>query len=459
MQRRRRALVAVLPLLALGALGALAAAEVTPEFPGDPAWCAKRPEHQKCSTTTTATTTPPITTAPPPGPVPGEIPPPPTDITRMPGAPGSTGLPVSNVTVTSPRTITGTVTDTNFVVPSSATFMQNALVMTEGSRLERVTVTTNGRVELSAIAGMNVGALKDVSINALGAYTGASSIKRFEGVVYATRGYHSILLSGTDVTLAPDALIRTFDGDKTGSTAVHLARADLAGTIFVDASGNTSRDPSATGFRVWEDTQNATFNYIVAKRMPGYSAAVVRASSAPVSDVTVNVLDADAAGGFDGDPGLVITGGTIRTTIGQAIVRNHTLCVTIGEYDFASQVQQEQNVSIGALLAENCRYGGLRSEYGDGLDIGALKLVNTGTVQTSVMEASLQIGRSNPHGFGPSAFTNVNIRGLDQSGTTLIPDYAVYVAAGSSGSITGRASSWRVAKVRNDSTVSVSVTG
>ena len=185
------------------------------------------------------------------------------DTTRMPVPPQSSTI----INVTSPITISGTVTDVTYNVTGS---MPNSTAISLGTtgRLERVRVNVNG----NARNGVTGGTLKDVYVTGA-TYANIASTRRFEGVVFATNNYLDFYLSGSGVTLPADAMIKSANVKKFSFYAKNLSDSHFDGPI-VSVTPTGALPPQATAFECWSNCQRNVFNIIISDKAPGYGLAI-----------------------------------------------------------------------------------------------------------------------------------------------------------------------------------------
>jgi hypothetical protein len=353
------------------------------------------------------------------------------DRTRMPVPPRSSTV----IDVTSPITISGTVTDVTYNVTGS---MPDATAIDLGStgRLERVRVNVNG----NAMNGIGGGTLKDVYVTGA-TYAGAASTRSFEGVVFATNNYVDFYLSGSGVKLPADAMIKSANKINFSFLARNLTDSRFDGPIVSVAQPGAP--PEATAFECWSNCQRNVFNTIIADRAPGYGLAIYGADS--VDNVVHEFLGVGTAGSGDSDPGISIGAGAARNVIHKATIRRYTVGVVFGE---DVDPPPHDNV-VHTLIAEDTYWGCVfmdRGAYNNVVgDVGGTTCVNTGgaddTHFSSVWIAN-RPGQTNvpPHGN--------QVLGLAQSGRQSKPRFAAHLGEGTTrNTVSGTAAYWLIGNV------------
>jgi len=353
------------------------------------------------------------------------------DTTRMPVPPQSSTM----INVTSPITISSTVTDVTYNVTGS---MPNATAITLGTsgRLERVRVNVNG----NAMNGVGGGTLKDVYVTGA-TYAGVASTRRFEGVVFATNNYVDFYLSGSGVTLPADAMIKSSNVINFSFLAKNLSDSKFDGPIVSLAPAGAP--PSATAFECWGSCQRNLFNIIISDKAPGYGLAIYGTDS--VDNVVNEFLGHGNVGSGDSDPGISIGGGAARNVIHKATVRRYTAGVVFGE---DVDPPPHDNV-VHTLIAEDTYWGCVfmdRGAYNNVVgDVGGTTCVNTGgadgTHHSSVWIAN-RPGQTNvpPH--------DNQVLGLAQSGRLAGTSFTAYLGSSTTrNTVSGTAIYWTIAKV------------
>ncbi len=350
------------------------------------------------------------------------------DTTRMPVPPQSSKV----INITSPITISGTVTDVTYNVTGSMT-SSTAITLGSTGRLERVRVNVNG----NAYIGVSGGTLKDVYVSG-GIYAGIASTRRFEGVVFGTNSYRDFYLSGSGVTMPADAMIKSANVKKFSFYARNLTDSKFDGPIVSVTPTSGTLPPQATAFECWSNCQRNLFNIIISDRAPGYGLAIYGSSAD-------NVVNEFLGIGNLGDPGVSIGGGAARNVIHKATVKRYTVGAIFGEDVDPSP---RDNV-IHTLHVEDAYWGCVfmdRGAYNNIVgDVGGTTCINTGgaddTHHSSVW-ISNRPGQSNvpPH--------DNQVLGLAQSGQQRNPRYAAYLGSGTTrNKVTGTATYWTIAKV------------
>lgn len=404
------------------------------DYPADPGCSSKNDDTENAITATpvdaavadTATPSPDAAVVTPPPPSGGAAS---VDTTRMPVPPQSSTV----VNITSPITITGTVTDVTYNVTGS---MPNstAITLTSTGRFERVRVNVNG----NAMNGIVGGTLKDVYVTGAG-YAGIAGARRFEGVVFATNNYVDFLLSGSGVTLPADAMIKSSNLINFSFLARNLSDSHFDGPIVSVAPAVAP--PAATAFECWTGCQRNVFSIIIANEAPGYGLAIYGTDS--VDNVVKEFLGNGGSG--DSDPGISIGAGAARNVIHKATIRGYTVGVVFGE---DVDPPPHDNV-VHTLISENTHWGCVfmnRGAYNNVVgDVGGTTCINTGGADET-HPSSVYMGNS-------PGQTNIpphdnKVLGLVQSGQLFRPPYAVYMGPGTTrNTVGGTASSWTVAKL------------
>jgi hypothetical protein len=353
------------------------------------------------------------------------------DTARMPAPPRSSKI----IDVTSPITISGTVSDVTYNVTGS---MPNASAIDLGTtgRLERVRVNVNGKA-LNGVAG---GTLKDVYVTGA-TYAGVASTRGFEGVVFATNNYVDFYLSGRGVTLSPDAMIKSSKARQFSFLATNLSDGRFDGAIVSLSPATAS--PSATSFECWSGCQRNRFNIIISDKPPGYGLAIYGSDS--VDNIVDEFVGTGNAGTGDSDPGISIGGGAARNVIHKALVRRFTVGVVFGE----DVHPPPHDNAVHTLIAEDTDWGCVfidRGAYNNVVgDVGGTRCVNTGGADDQ-HHASVWI--SNRNGQTTAAPHGNQVLGLTQAGQRTRPRYTAYLGARTTrNTITGTATRWAIAKV------------
>jgi hypothetical protein len=339
------------------------------------------------------------------------------------------------INVTSPITISGTVTDVTYNVTGS---MPNATAINLGptGRLERVRVNVNG----NALNGVEGGTLKDVYVTGA-SYAGIASTRRFEGVVFATNNYADFFLSGSGVTMAADAMIKSSNIQNFSFLAQDLSDSHFDGAIV--SLTPPGAGPTSTAFECWDNCARNVFNIIISNHAPGYGLALYGVNT------TNNVVNEFLGNGNiptgDSDPGISIGRGAARNVIHQATVVRYTIGVIFGEDEDPSP---HDNV-VHTLIAQDTYWGCVfldRGAFNNKIgDVGGTTCVNTGgaddTDHSSVWIAN-RPGQTNvpPH--------DNQVLGLAQSGQVGGARYSVFLGPRTSrNTVRGRTAFWTTAKL------------
>jgi hypothetical protein len=354
------------------------------------------------------------------------------DTVRMPAPPRSGTV----IDVTSPITISGTVTDVTYNVTGSMP-RQTAISLGTTGRLERVRVNVNG----NAFNGVGGGTLKDVYI-AGAIYAGAAGTRRFEGVVFSTNNKVDFYLTGTGVTLPGGAMIKSSNARKFSFLAKNLSDSRFEGAIVSEAPARASS--SATAFECWSNCQRNVFNLIISDKAPGYGLAIYGSS---MDNVIHEFLGTGNAGSGDSDPGISIGGGAARNVIHKATVRRYTVGAIFGE---DVDPPPHDNV-IHTLIAEDTHWGCVvmdRGAYNNVVgDVGGTTCVNTGGADDAHHSSLWIANRSRQTNVPPH---DNQVVGLSQSGLDS-PRYAAYLGSGTTrNTVRGNATHWRSAKLLDE---------
>jgi hypothetical protein len=356
------------------------------------------------------------------------------DTSRMPPSPQSSTV----INLTSPITINSSVTDVTYNVTSSMA-NSSAITLTSTGSLERVIVETNG-LAMNGVAGP--GTVKDVAVYDA-AYAGFASIKNFEGCDLGQHNYVDFYLSGTGVTEAADAMIKSVDTQGTGFITVYLSSSIFSGAIVSLNGGLSTRNRSATGLETYAHSSSTLFNIVISNMMAGYGLAIYSSATG----ITINEFYGNDTGNWDSDPGISIGGGAHDNTIHKATIIGYADGLVLGEDVDPSPYGNK----IETADIENVPYVGINMNRGAYNNIvgavGGVICNNCGSVDPlNISKASVSIanrsGETNtpPHGN--------QVLGLKQYGTTWIPQYALYLGAGTtSNNVSGSASSWSISKL------------
>ena len=306
-----------------------------------------------------------------------------------------------------------------------------AVFVDRGVRLSRCIVRTNGKVAV----GIEGGIVEDCAVHDA-THAGFQWNDRYEGTNLCERCSIGFVLGGTDVSQPAGAMLRAEAPRRFGAITVHLKDSRFEGRIRTDNAGGQS----ATGFEVYEDTQRVFFADVESNEVGGYVAAVARFTDAPVEDVEI----ASIRGRGGDDPGLAITGGVRRVTIGSVDLDDVTFGLAVGE-DHAAL---NREIAIRELRVERARWGCVRLDRVAGLTIERAVCTDTGSIDPDLAIASVDVR----NGFG-SSVSGVDIRRLEQSspsGGDYVPRHAIHVDAGAEGSIEGVCRSWSESPIANE---------
>jgi hypothetical protein len=210
------------------------------------------------------------------------------------------------------------------------------------------------------------------------------------------------------------ARLRSHDDDRFGLLLDHGASDWHVGTVHVAATGRSARNRSGTGVELFAHNLRNVFDEVVVTGAAGYGLAIAGDSD----DNRFGSVDLDARGAWDGDPGLVIAGGSDRNTIESVRVLDHTIGVRIGENDLAADVPSNAN-RITSVYVAGARYNAIRFERGHDNEI------HEATIADSDSSGSDAQGFQGLVYFGNDSSGN-HIGELVQADTRRIPNYIVY---------------------------------
>lgn len=363
-------------------------------------------------------------TAPPPPPV-GYTD---ADLSRRPAAPQNP----ATVSLSSPRTISGVVTDTVFDVTAS---MGTAVVVPAGARLERCVINCNGRAA-NGVSG--AGTVKDVLVTGA-TDSGFSGVRNYEGCCRSSRNTKGFRLTGSGLTSPADCLLISDDDRDFGIYLRDLADSHFLGALAAINTGKTGGDPQATGIECWANVHDCEFNILISNANPGYGVAIYGSGTFnnTVKEILCLALDRG------GDPALSIGGGAHDNTIDKMYADGYAVGCIMGEDVNPSPF----NNRVVRLEVRNSSYPAVI------FDRGAHHNVVENAVLTNCGSAGADyLGAISIFNRGGAGIPHDNqVLGLVQSGTQTRPEYAVYLGAGTSGNVVrGSATSWSVGKVKND---------
>jgi hypothetical protein len=343
----------------------------------------------------------------------------------------------TTVNLTAPITISSAVSDVTYNV--TAAISGTAINLTTTGSLTRVVVRANN-LAVNGVGGP--GTVRDVAVfDATG--SGFVGIKRFEGCVLGSKNHTDFRLTGSGVSLAPDAMIKSDDPDRFGIFLRDLSDSSFDGAFVALNAGRTSGISSATGIEYWENVHGTTANVMVSKSHAGYGVAIYRSTNNTVRDLLTDGI---------ADPGLSIGGGAVNNVVDKATLRNSAIGLIIGE-DVAGISHHN---AVHTLRVENAGYGCVFLDRGSNTntvgDAGGTTCINTGGADLTHTSSVWIANRPDQTGITPP-FGN-RVLGLAQSGTAVVPVYAVYLGPGTTeNTVVGSATSWRIAKVLNEGLV------
>lgn len=210
------------------------------------------------------------------------------------------------------------------------------------------------------------------------------------------------------------AHLRSRDDDRFGLLLDHGASDWHVGTVRVETPGLSARNRSGTGVELFAHNQRNAFADVTVIGAAGYGLAIAGGSS----DNHVTRVELDARGAWDGDPGLVIAGGSHRNRLDTVRVLGHTIGIRIGENDLATDAPNTHN-HIGSAYVEGARFNAIRIERGHDNDIGAA------TIADSDSSGSDAQGFHGLVYFGNDSSRN-HVGTLVQADTRRTPNFVVY---------------------------------
>jgi hypothetical protein len=257
-------------------------------------------------------------------------------------------------------------------------------------------------------------------------------------VVFGTNSYRDFYLSGSGVTMAANAMIKSANVKKFSFYARNLTDSKLDGAIVSVTPTSGTLPPQATAFECWSNCQRNVFNIIIADRAPGSGLAIYGGSAD-------NVVNEFLGIGNHGDPGVSMGGGAARNVIHKATVRGYTVGAIFGEDVDPSP---HSNV-IHTLDVEDAYWGCVfmdRGAYNNTVgDVGGTRCVNTGGAD-STHHSSVWI--SNRPGQTNTPPRDNKVLGLAQSGKQRSPRHSAYLGSGTTRNrVSGKATYWTVSKL------------
>jgi hypothetical protein len=210
------------------------------------------------------------------------------------------------------------------------------------------------------------------------------------------------------------ARLRSRDDDRFGLLLDHGASDWRVGTVRVEAPGRSAGNRSGTGVELFARNRRNVFDEVVVLGAAGYGLAIAGGSD----DNQFGTVVLDARGAWDGDPGLVIAGGSHRNRLASVRVLGHTIGVRIGENDLTADAPSNGN-RIGSVYVAGARYNAIRFERGHDNAIGSA------TIADSDSSGSDAQGFKGLVYFGNDSSGN-HIGELVQADARRIPSYIVY---------------------------------
>jgi hypothetical protein len=210
------------------------------------------------------------------------------------------------------------------------------------------------------------------------------------------------------------ARLRSHDDDRFGLLLDHGASDWRVGTVHAAATGWSARNRSGTGVELFASNRRNVFDEIVVTGAPGYGLAIAGDSD----DNRFGRVVLDARDAWDGDPGLVIAGGSDRNHIESVRVLGHTIGVRIGENDHTADVPSNAN-RIDSVYVAGARYNAIRFERGHDNAIREATIADSDSSQSDAQ------GFKGLVYFGNDSTRN-RIDQIVQADTLRIPNYIVY---------------------------------
>lgn len=210
------------------------------------------------------------------------------------------------------------------------------------------------------------------------------------------------------------ARLRSHDDDRFGLLLDHGASDWHVGSVRVAATGRSARNRSGTGVELFARNHRNVFDEIVVTGAAGYGLAIAGDSD----DNQFGRVELDARGTWDGDPGLVIAGGSDRNVIDSVRVLDHTIGVRIGENDLTTDAPSNAN-RIGTVFVAGARYNAIRFERGHDNEIREATIADSDSSESDAQ------GFKGLVYFGNDSSGN-HIGALVQADTRRIPNYIVY---------------------------------
>lgn len=210
------------------------------------------------------------------------------------------------------------------------------------------------------------------------------------------------------------AHLQSRDDDRFGLLLDHGASDWRAEAVRVVEPGRSARNRSGTGVELFAGNRHNAFDQISVTGAAGYGLAIAGGAQ----DNQFGSVVLDARGAWDGDPGLVIAGGSHRNRIASLRVLGHTIGVRIGENDLAADAPSNGN-RIGSVYITGARYNAIRFERGSD------NAIREATIADSDSSASDDQGFKGLVYFGNDSSGN-RVGTLVQADVRRIPNYLVY---------------------------------
>lgn len=210
------------------------------------------------------------------------------------------------------------------------------------------------------------------------------------------------------------ARLHSRDDDRFGLLLDHGASDWRIDHAHIEATGRTARNPSGTGVELFAHNHRNLFGNVTVAGAAGYGLAIAGGSN----DNAFTRVTLDARGAWDGDPGLVIAGGSQRNRLGDVRVLGHTVGIRIGENDLATDAPNNGN-RIATAYIEGARYNAIRVERGDD------NAIDHAIIADSDSSGSDAQGFMGLVYFGNDASNN-HIGTVIQADAHRVPNYIVY---------------------------------
>ena len=204
------------------------------------------------------------------------------------------------------------------------------------------------------------------------------------------------------------------DDDRFGLLLNRGAAHWSVGRVEVRSTGMSARNPAGTGVELFQGNHHNAFDIVEVRAVPGYGLAIAGNSD----DNVFRSVTLDARSAWDGDPGLVIAGGSERNRLEAVTVIGHTVGVRLGENDFMADEANDNNW-LGAVHVVGARHNAIRFEW------GSANRIDRATIADSDSSGSDERGFKGAVYFGNDSSSNV-IGELVQVDGGRPPNYLVY---------------------------------